>query len=56
LCEGSSPQWAIIIIIEIHQHFKLDKKVIYDVCSLYDAEGLYAINPGVHSPLHWPVL
>lgn len=31
--------------------FKLDKKVIYDVCSLYDAEGLYAINPGVHSPL-----
>lgn len=31
--------------------FKLDKKVIYDVCSLYDAEGIYAINPGVHSPL-----
>jgi hypothetical protein len=31
--------------------FKLDKKVIYDVCSLYDAEGLYTINPGVHSPL-----
>jgi hypothetical protein len=31
--------------------FKLDKKVIYDVCSLYDAEGLYAINPAVHSPL-----
>ena len=31
--------------------FKLDKKVIYDVCSLYDAEGLYAINPARHSPL-----
>jgi hypothetical protein len=31
--------------------FKLDKKVIYDVCSLYDAEGLYSINPGIHSPL-----
>ena len=31
--------------------FKLDKTVIYDVCSLYDAEGLYAINPAVHSPL-----
>lgn len=31
--------------------FKLDKKVIYDVCSLYDAEGLYAINPAMHSPL-----
>jgi hypothetical protein len=31
--------------------FKLDKKVIYDVCSLYDAEGLYTINPAVHSPL-----
>ena len=31
--------------------FKLGKKVIYDVCSLYDAEGLYAINPAMHSPL-----
>lgn len=31
--------------------FKLDKNVIYDVCSLYDAEGLYTINPGMHSPL-----
>ena len=31
--------------------FKLDKTVIYDVCSLYDADGLYTINPSVHSPL-----
>jgi len=31
--------------------FKLDLNVISDVCNLYDAEGLYAINPDEHSPL-----
>ena len=31
--------------------FKLDKKVISSVCSLYDADGLYSINPAIHSPL-----
>ena len=31
--------------------FKLDRKNIYDVCNLYDADGLYAINPAAHSPL-----
>ena len=31
--------------------FKLDRKNIYDVCNLYDADGLYAINPVMHSPL-----
>ena len=31
--------------------FKLDRKNIYDVCNLYDADGLYAINPATHSPL-----
>ena len=31
--------------------FKLDLEVVSDVCNLYDAEGLYAINPNSHSPL-----
>lgn len=31
--------------------FKLDLEVISDVCSLYDAEGLYAIDDTQHSPL-----
>ena len=31
--------------------FKLDRKNIYDVCNLYDADGLYALNPATHSPL-----
>jgi hypothetical protein len=31
--------------------FKLDLNVISNVCNLYDAEGLYAINPAQHSPL-----
>ena len=31
--------------------FKLDKKVISSICSLYDADGLYSINPAIHSPL-----
>ena len=31
--------------------FKLDLKVIYDVCNLYDADGLYVIDPNKHSPL-----
>jgi hypothetical protein len=31
--------------------FKLDLKVISTVCSLYDAEGLYAIDSTKHSPL-----
>jgi hypothetical protein len=31
--------------------FKLDKNVISDICSLYDADGLYTINPSIHSPL-----
>lgn len=31
--------------------FKLDKEVLFDVCNLYDADGLYAIDPAVHSPL-----
>lgn len=31
--------------------FKLDLDVIYDICNLYDAEGLYAIDSTTHSPL-----
>ena len=31
--------------------FKLDIEVVSDVCNLYDAEGLYAIDPNNHSPL-----
>ena len=31
--------------------FKLDKNVISDICTLYDADGLYTINPSIHSPL-----
>ena len=31
--------------------FKLDIDVISDICNLYDAEGLYAINETQHSPL-----
>jgi len=31
--------------------FKLDLEVVSDICNLYDAEGLYAIDPNNHSPL-----
>ncbi|GAA4108001.1 hypothetical protein GCM10022393_03670 [Aquimarina addita] len=31
--------------------FKLDKEVVSDICNLYDADGLYAINENQHSPL-----
>ena len=31
--------------------FKLDLNVISDICNLYDAEGLYAIDETEHSPL-----
>lgn len=31
--------------------FDLDQNVISTVCNLYDADGLYAIDPSVHSPL-----
>lgn len=31
--------------------FDLDLTVISTVCNLYDADGLYAINPNQHSPL-----
>lgn len=31
--------------------FKLDKEVVSDVCNLYDADGLYAIDETQHSPL-----
>lgn len=31
--------------------FKLDLNVISDICNLYDAEGLYAIDATQHSPL-----
>lgn len=31
--------------------FDLDQNVISTVCNLYDADGLYAIDPNVHSPL-----
>jgi hypothetical protein len=31
--------------------FKLDIDVVSDICNLYDAEGLYSIDPDQHSPL-----
>ena len=31
--------------------FKLDHKVISNICNLYDADGLYAIDTNKHSPL-----
>lgn len=31
--------------------FKLDLEVVYEICNLYDAEGLYAIDSNQHSPL-----
>ena len=31
--------------------FDLDIKVVSSICNLYDADGLYAINPQKHSPL-----
>ena len=31
--------------------FKLDKQVVSTICNLYDADGLYTIDSGVHSPL-----
>ncbi len=31
--------------------FKLDLDVVSTVCNLYDADGLYAIDPNAHSPL-----
>ncbi len=31
--------------------FKLDLEVVSDICNLYDADGLYAINASEHSPL-----
>ena len=31
--------------------FKLDLNVVSDICNLYDAEGLYAIDETQHSPL-----
>jgi hypothetical protein len=31
--------------------FDLDLQVISEVCNLYDSDGLYTINPNVHSPL-----
>lgn len=31
--------------------FKLDLDVISNICNLYDADGLYAIDPNQHSPL-----
>lgn len=31
--------------------FKLDIEVVSDICNLYDAEGLYAIDENQHSPL-----
>ena len=31
--------------------FKLDQNVLVDICNLYDAEGLYAIDSTKHSPL-----
>jgi len=31
--------------------FKLDQNVVSDICNLYDADGLYAINASEHSPL-----
>jgi hypothetical protein len=31
--------------------YKLDLTVISTVCNLYDSDGLYAIDPAIHSPL-----
>lgn len=31
--------------------FKLDLNVVSNICNLYDADGLYAIDPNQHSPL-----
>lgn len=31
--------------------FKLDINVVSDICNMYDADGLYAIDPNNHSPL-----
>ena len=31
--------------------FKLDLNVVSDICDMYDADGLYAIDPNSHSPL-----
>jgi len=31
--------------------FKLDKQLVSTICNLYDADGLYTIDSGVHSPL-----
>lgn len=31
--------------------FKLDLEVLSDICNIYDAEGLYAIDSMMHSPL-----
>lgn len=31
--------------------FKLDLQVVSDICNLYDADGLYAIDANQHSPL-----
>ncbi len=31
--------------------FKLDLNIVSNVCNLYDADGLYTINPNQHSPL-----
>lgn len=31
--------------------FDLDQTIISTICNLYDAEGLYSINPNEHSPL-----
>ncbi|MCB9252026.1 MAG: YHYH protein [Flavobacteriales bacterium] len=31
--------------------FKLDKDVISTICNLYDADGLYVMDPNKHSPL-----
>lgn len=31
--------------------FKLDIEVLSTICNLYDADGLYTINPNEHSPL-----
>lgn len=41
---------------QYHHHqnpsaFKLDLNVVSSICNLYDADGLYVIDPSVHSPL-----
>ena len=41
---------------QYHHHqnpsaFDLDLNVVSSICNLYDAEGLYAIDPSAHSPL-----